>query len=52
MSATRRSSSDPHPIVALRPEIERRFIAAGGWVIRSGMVYGNGGGPVHDLFAR
>ena len=46
------SPPDPHPIAALRPEIERRVVAAGGWVIRPGMVYGNGGGLVHDLFTR
>jgi nucleoside-diphosphate-sugar epimerase len=43
------SSPDPHPVAAGRPEIERRVLAAGGWVIRPGMVYGHGGGLVHGL---
>jgi nucleoside-diphosphate-sugar epimerase len=45
------SPPDPHPVAASRPEIERRVTAAGGWVIRPGMVYGNGGGLVHGLLA-
>jgi nucleoside-diphosphate-sugar epimerase len=36
-------------VAASRPEIERRVLAAGGWVIRPGMVHGNGGGLVHGL---
>jgi nucleoside-diphosphate-sugar epimerase len=43
------SEPDPHPVAAGRPEIERRVLAAGGWVIRPGMVYGDGGGLVHGL---
>jgi nucleoside-diphosphate-sugar epimerase len=43
------SPPDPHPIAAGRPDVERRVVAAGGWVIRPGMVYGNGGGLVHGL---
>ncbi|MET8146539.1 NAD-dependent epimerase/dehydratase family protein [Sphaerisporangium sp. NPDC005288] len=41
----------PHPIAAWRPEVERRVLAAGGWVIRPGLVYGHGGGLVHGLLA-
>jgi nucleoside-diphosphate-sugar epimerase len=48
-SAHEDSPPDPHPIAAGRPAIERRVLAAGGWVIRPGMVYGNGGGLVHGL---
>jgi nucleoside-diphosphate-sugar epimerase len=47
--ATEDSPPDPHPIAAGRPAIEQRVLAAGGWVIRPGMVYGNGGGLVHGL---
>ena len=43
------SPPDPHPIAAGRADVERRVVAAGGWVIRPGMVYGNGGGLVHGL---
>jgi nucleoside-diphosphate-sugar epimerase len=43
------SPPDPHPVAAGRPAIEQRVLAAGGWVIRPGMVYGNGGGLVHGL---
>lgn len=43
------SPADPHPLAAVRPEIERRVRAAGGWIIRPGMVYGNGGGLVPGL---
>jgi nucleoside-diphosphate-sugar epimerase len=35
--------------VAGRPAIEQRVLRAGGWVIRPGMVYGDGGGLVHGL---
>lgn len=45
------SSPDPHPIAQWRPEIERRVLAAGGWVIRPGMVYGDGDAPVPGLLA-
>jgi nucleoside-diphosphate-sugar epimerase len=45
------SAPDPHPLVAGRPEVERRVLAAGGWVIRPGLVYGHGGGLVHGLLA-
>jgi nucleoside-diphosphate-sugar epimerase len=45
------SVPDPHPIAAIRPEIERRVLAADGWVIRPGLVYGHGGGLVHGLLA-
>ncbi|WP_436763816.1 NAD-dependent epimerase/dehydratase family protein [Streptosporangium sp. V21-05] len=40
---------DPHPVAAWRPEIERRVLAAGGRVVRPGLVYGHGGGLVHGL---
>ena len=43
------SPADPHPIAVGRPAIEQRVLHAGGWVIRPGMVYGNGGGLVHGL---
>ena len=43
------SAPDPHPIAAGRPAIEHRVLRAGGWVIRPGMVYGDGGGLVHGL---
>jgi nucleoside-diphosphate-sugar epimerase len=43
------SVTDPHPIAAGRPAIEQRVLHAGGWVIRPGMVYGDGGGLVHGL---
>src|SRR5262249_34581224 len=43
------SAADPHPIAADRPAIERRVLQAGGWVIRPGMVYGDGAGLVHGL---
>jgi nucleoside-diphosphate-sugar epimerase len=45
------SAADPHPIVAGRPAIEQAVLRAGGWVIRPGMVYGDGGGLVHGLLA-
>ena len=52
------SAPDPHPIAAIRPEIERRVLAAGGWIVRPGLVYGggvrgDGSGPglVHGLLA-
>src|SRR5215468_10526552 len=45
------SPADPHPLVAGRPAIEQRVLRAGGWVIRPGMVYGDGGGLVHGLLA-
>ncbi|SEF90825.1 Nucleoside-diphosphate-sugar epimerase [Nonomuraea solani] len=46
------SAPDPHPFVAWRAEVERRVLAAGGQVLRPGMVYGDGGGLVPGLFAR
>jgi nucleoside-diphosphate-sugar epimerase len=42
---------NPHPVAAGRPRAERSVLAAGGWVIRPGLVYGNGGGLVHGLLA-
>jgi nucleoside-diphosphate-sugar epimerase len=42
---------DPHPVAAGRPRAERSILAAGGWIIRPGLVYGNGGGLVHGLLA-
>ncbi|GAA2664491.1 NAD-dependent epimerase/dehydratase family protein [Nonomuraea recticatena] len=45
------SEPDPHPLVSWRAEAERRVLAAGGRVIRPGLVYGNAGGLVHDLLA-
>jgi nucleoside-diphosphate-sugar epimerase len=46
---TEDSAPDPHPIAAIRPEIERRVLASGGWVIRPGMVYGATGSPIIGL---
>ena len=43
------SPADPHPIAAGRPAIEQLVLHAGGWVIRPGLVYGDGGGLVHGL---
>ena len=43
------SAPDPHPVAADRPAIEQRVLAAGGWIVRPGMVYGDGGGLVHGL---
>ncbi len=45
------STADPHPVAAGRPAIEQRVLRAGGWVIRPGMVYGDGGGLVLGLLA-
>jgi nucleoside-diphosphate-sugar epimerase len=45
------SVPDSHPIAAIRPEIERRVLASGGWVIRPGMVYGSSGSPVIGLLS-
>jgi nucleoside-diphosphate-sugar epimerase len=45
------SATDPHPVAAGRPAIEQRVLRAGGWVVRPGMVYGDGGGLVHGLLA-
>jgi nucleoside-diphosphate-sugar epimerase len=42
---------NPHPIAASRPEIERRVLAAGGRVIRPGMVYGTLDAPIPALLA-
>ncbi|GAA1573470.1 SDR family oxidoreductase [Actinomadura kijaniata] len=41
----------PHPFVSWRAEVERRVRAAGGRVVRPGMVYGGGGGAVPALLA-
>jgi nucleoside-diphosphate-sugar epimerase len=41
---TEDTPTDPHPLVQGRDGVERRYLAAGGWVIRLGMVYGPGGG--------
>jgi nucleoside-diphosphate-sugar epimerase len=43
------SVPDPHPIALIRPEIERRILAAGGWIIRPGLVYGASGSPIIGL---
>ena len=43
------SAPNPHPVAAHRPAIERQVLAAKGWIIRPGMVYGNDGGLVHGL---
>lgn len=43
------SPADPHPIAAGRPAIEQSVLRSGGWVIRPGLVYGDGGGLVHGL---
>jgi nucleoside-diphosphate-sugar epimerase len=40
---------NPHPVAGGRPKIEQRVLAAGGWVIRPGLVYGNDNGLVHGL---
>ncbi|MFI7440700.1 NAD-dependent epimerase/dehydratase family protein [Nonomuraea indica] len=45
------SAPDPHPLVAWRGEAERRVLAAGGQVVRPGLVYGEGGGLVAGLLA-
>ncbi|MEV0197859.1 NAD-dependent epimerase/dehydratase family protein [Nonomuraea sp. NPDC050691] len=42
---------DPHPLIRWRAEAERRVLAAGGQVVRPGMVYGNGGGLIAGLLA-
>jgi nucleoside-diphosphate-sugar epimerase len=44
-----RSTPDPHPVAAGRPDVERRVLAAGGRVVRPGLVYGHHGGLVHGL---
>lgn len=44
------STPDPHPVAANRPALEQRVLGAGGWIIRPGMVYGDGGGLVPGLF--
>lgn len=43
------SPADPHPLVTGRPAIEQSVLRSGGWIIRPGMVYGDGGGLVHGL---
>ncbi|MEV0202320.1 NAD-dependent epimerase/dehydratase family protein [Nonomuraea sp. NPDC050691] len=45
------SAPDPHPLVSWRAEAERRVLAAGGQVVRPGLVYGDGGGLVPGLLA-
>ncbi|MGK5550384.1 NAD-dependent epimerase/dehydratase family protein [Actinomadura kijaniata] len=45
------SEPEPHPFVSWRAEAERRVLAAGGRVVRPGMVYGEGGGGVPGLLA-
>jgi nucleoside-diphosphate-sugar epimerase len=45
------SPPNPHPLAAVRPEIERRLLAAGGRVIRPGMVYGTPDAPIPALLA-
>jgi nucleoside-diphosphate-sugar epimerase len=45
------SVPDPHPIAAGRPAIEQRVLGAGGFIVRPGMVYGDGGGLVPGLLA-
>jgi nucleoside-diphosphate-sugar epimerase len=45
------SPADPHPIAAGRAAIEQLVLRAGGWVIRPGLVYGDGGGLVPGLLA-
>ena len=43
--------SEPHPvrIYSWRPALEREVLRAGGTVIRPGMVYGRGGGPMNQF---
>ncbi|NYI03807.1 NAD-dependent epimerase/dehydratase family protein [Allostreptomyces psammosilenae] len=50
-SGSQESEPDPHPVVAWRAEVERRVRAAGGWVVRPGMLYGEGGGSVPTMLA-
>lgn len=45
------SPPDPHPLAAGRPAVERVVLDSGGWVVRPGLVYGDGGGLVHGLLA-
>jgi nucleoside-diphosphate-sugar epimerase len=49
--ADEESEPHPHPIAAGRPAIERRVLSTGGWIVRPGLVYGDGGGLVHGLLA-
>lgn len=42
---------DPPPIAAGRAAVERQVLAAGGRVIRPGLVYGRSSGLLRDLFA-
>jgi nucleoside-diphosphate-sugar epimerase len=46
------SATDPHPIAAGRPQVEQVVLAAGGRVIRPGLVYGGEGSMVIDLLRR
>ena len=43
------SEPDPVRIYAWRPALEREVLDAGGIVIRPGMVYGRGGGPMNQF---
>jgi nucleoside-diphosphate-sugar epimerase len=47
-----RSAPDPHPFAEGRVPIERRVLAAGGWVIRPGGVYDDGGPPGRGVLVR
>jgi nucleoside-diphosphate-sugar epimerase len=40
---------DPHPVATGRDQIEREVLAAGGRVVRPGLVYGQGAGLVREL---
>jgi nucleoside-diphosphate-sugar epimerase len=46
---TEDSLPDPHPVVGWRDVVERRVLAAGGRMIRPGLIYGEGGGVVVDM---
>ncbi|MEN3359778.1 MAG: hypothetical protein V7637_3760 [Mycobacteriales bacterium] len=43
------TAPDPHPVATGRDQIEREVLAAGGRVIRPGLVYGRGAGLVPEL---
>ncbi len=40
----------PHPFVGWRDTVERRVVEGGGIVVRPGLIYGNGGGVVGDMW--